>query len=819
MLFFFLKLKLYLNPLTLHFAESLGLRKYQRSTPSIMSAKTYKRFNDSDDSMAVFQDCLTTFNESPVNPNKCRKLLSKLYRLIINSTSNEPIFKPQEATSLFFSISKLFQHQDNDSLRQMVYLVIKELSSMSDDILMATASIMKDIQSQDSIIKPNAIRSLVRVLDSSTALTAERLLKSSIISSNNDISSAALVSAYHLLEISEPTSKRLINETVESIDSKKVNSKLPMKLPASDTNSEDFERLQYHTAHNTHMSQYHSLALASSLKKNDEMGLLKLIKQCDPTTVDNPFARMEILRLCHRLVLKNSSKIDIILPYLDWSLNGSSTNNFIVLEGCKIIFNLKLKDLYHSAIDRLSYLINDRAISSKFAAVRLVSDYCHLLTPELANSIAADIEVLVNSENKSVSSYAISTLLKIGNSDNIESLVNGLKGSGMSDDFKIILIDSLAGLINRFPKVIVDFLLDGLKSHDGSNLLKNKIVNSLSILFENDAINNNLDESFKINILESFCDFIEDCEYTDVLSRVIYILGEYGSKISIDSSVFVRHIYNRINLENSIIRAAAVTALAKFPTITEPLLKNIAKNDLDDEVRDRAIITVSSLDTPSQEAIPTVNPNDLIHSDRYLRILELRMNKYTEKNDFTNFDIPAEYEIDIKEIEATDNTNTKNNNGDSNVSGELSAEDNEYSQDGTDDGNTIGTNPTDSIIESKIRHKYTELSESILNEVTKSKKLTDSTSEFIVSCQKFIFTLNEDDKKEILAFKIENTMDFPVQNINILDSEDVIENIEPQERVELLVRAENLVLESGKYWNLRFEVDDFEEIFEFNALL
>ena len=240
---------------------------------------------------------------------------------------------------------------------------------------------------------------------------------------------------------------------------------------------------------------------------------------------------------------------------------------------------------------------------------------------------------------------------------------------------------------------------------------------------------------------------------------------------------------------------------------------------MDDEVRDRAIITVSSLDTPSQEAIPTVNPNDLIHSDRYLRILELRMNKYTEKNDFTNFDIPAEYEIDIKKIEATDNTNTKNNNGDSNVSGELSAEDNEYSQDGTDDGNTIGTNPTDSIIEAKIRHKYTELSESILNEVTKSKKLTDSTSEFIVSCQKFIFTLNEDDKKEILAFKIENTMDFPVQNINILDSEDVIENIEPQERVELLVRAENLVLESGKYWNLRFEVDDFEEIFEFNALL
>ncbi len=46
--------------------------------------------------------------------------------------------------------------------------------------------------------------------------------------------------------------------------------------------------------------------------------------------------------------------------------------------------------------------------------------------------------------------------------------------------------------------------------------------------------------------------------------------------------------------------------------------------------------------------------------------------------------------------------------------------DNEYSQDGTDDGNTIGTNPAAPSL-NQIRHKYTELSESILNEVAKSK--------------------------------------------------------------------------------------------------
>lgn len=48
----------------------------------------------------------------------------------------------------------------------MVYLVVKELSSTADDVIMATSSIMKDMQPNLEVIyRPNAIRTLCRVTD------------------------------------------------------------------------------------------------------------------------------------------------------------------------------------------------------------------------------------------------------------------------------------------------------------------------------------------------------------------------------------------------------------------------------------------------------------------------------------------------------------------------------------------------------------------------------------------------------------------------------------------------------------------------------
>src|SRR5947209_609672 len=101
------------------------------------------------------------FNTSPISPRKCRILLTKITYLLHTGEK----FPTSEATSLFFGITKLFQHRDA-SLRQMVYLVIKELATTAEDVIMVTSSIMKDTAvGSDVVYRPNAIRTLCRIID------------------------------------------------------------------------------------------------------------------------------------------------------------------------------------------------------------------------------------------------------------------------------------------------------------------------------------------------------------------------------------------------------------------------------------------------------------------------------------------------------------------------------------------------------------------------------------------------------------------------------------------------------------------------------
>jgi len=74
------------------------------------------------------------FNNAPVNPRKCRPVISKLLYLL---QKGETIGKT-EATDTFFAITKLWQARDV-TLRLLVYLAIKELAHLSDDVIIATS--------------------------------------------------------------------------------------------------------------------------------------------------------------------------------------------------------------------------------------------------------------------------------------------------------------------------------------------------------------------------------------------------------------------------------------------------------------------------------------------------------------------------------------------------------------------------------------------------------------------------------------------------------------------------------------------------------
>ena len=154
------------------------------------------------------------FNQSNISPRRCRILLTKILYLLYTGER----FSQQEATDLFFGATKLFQNKDA-GLRQMVYLAIKELAPYAQDVIMAMASIMKDMQPNTEVVyRPNAIRALMRVIDPSMVQGLERYLKSAIVDRHPSVSCAALVSSYHLYFESRDTVKRWGNEMQEAIN-------------------------------------------------------------------------------------------------------------------------------------------------------------------------------------------------------------------------------------------------------------------------------------------------------------------------------------------------------------------------------------------------------------------------------------------------------------------------------------------------------------------------------------------------------------------------------------------------------------------------
>lgn len=131
------------------------------------------------------------------------------------------------------------------------------------------------------------------------------------------------------------------------------------------------------------------------------------------------------------------------------------------------------------------------------------------------------------------------------------------------------------------------------------------------------------------------CEFIEDCEFPRLTAQVLHVLGEEGPRASsLQPSKFIRYIYNRLILEDGMVRVAAIGALNKFalqvadlrPSIIS-ILRKCAQTDLDDAVRDRAVIALSALEGKSVNSTFSFFLPDRVYD---LDVLEERLQDYLE---------------------------------------------------------------------------------------------------------------------------------------------------------------------------------------------
>ncbi|KAF2659262.1 coatomer subunit gamma [Lophiostoma macrostomum CBS 122681] len=585
------------------------------------------------DKTSVFQEA-RVFNQSPVSPRKCRVILTKLALLLFTGES----WGRQEATTLFFGISKLFQNKDA-SLRQMVYLVIKELAGSADDVIMVTSSIMKDTSvGSDVVYRPNAIRALCRVIDASTVQAIERLVKTCIVDKNPSVSSAALVSSYHLLPVAKDVVRRWQSEAAEAASGSKSGGGFLGGFGGSSHNT-----LQAST---NYMTQYHAIGLLYQMRAGDRMSLVKMVQQYSAAgVVKSPAATVLLVRLAAKLAEEDPNLRKPMMQLLDgWLRHKSEMVNFEAAKAITDMRDVTEGELVQAVHVLQLFLTSPRAVT-KFAALRILSTMASF-KPEAVRPCNQDIESLITNSNRSIATFAITTLLKTGNESSVDRLMKQITGfmAEITDEFKVTIVEAVRTLALKFKAKQSGFLafLSGILRDEGGYDFKRSVVEAIMdlIRFVPEA---------KEDALATLCEFIEDCEFTKLAVRILFVLGREGPSTP-HPTKYIRYIYNRVVLENAIVRAAATSALAKFgvgqkdPEIKKSVhvLLTRCLDDVDDEVRDRAALNLRLMDQDDELAVNFIR-NDSMFS---LPVLEHQLALYVSSDSRDTF----EHAFDISKI-------------------------------------------------------------------------------------------------------------------------------------------------------------------------
>ncbi|TPP66442.1 Coatomer subunit gamma [Fasciola gigantica] len=506
------------------------------------------------DKTSVLQEA-RIFNETPINPKKCIRILTKILVVI---GQGEKIGRT-EATQTFFSITKLFQSSD-PNLRRMVYLVIKELSTLAEDVIIVTSSLTKDMTGPEVGFRGPAIRALCTITDTTMVQSIERYLKQAIVDKNPAIASAVLTSAFKLMQYCPDVIKRWVNECQEAANSSRV------------------------------MVQYHALGLLYMIRRKDRLAVTKMIQKFTRSGLRSSYAFCLMLRIVSKQIDEEGLRgNEQLFEFMESSLRHKS--EMVMYEAARAIVNLRGTTALGlaPAISVLQLLCSSPKPALRYAAVRTLNSVA-TSHPAALTSCNLDLEQLVRDSNRSIATLAITTLLKTGNENNVEPLLKNVCPfmTEITDEFKIVVLESIRALATKYPKkysVLLNFL-SGLLRDSAGYVFKKAVVSVMETIIKT------VPEAKNLGLLQ-LCEFIEDCEHVKLTQRILHLLGREGPFLKRPRQ-FTRYIYNRVMLESAPVKCTATTALARFAAQNEEMLPSILvllkriMLDEDDEVRDRA---------------------------------------------------------------------------------------------------------------------------------------------------------------------------------------------------------------------------------------
>ena len=371
--------------------------------------------------------------------------------------------------------------------------------------------------------------------------------------------------------------------------------------------------------------QFHAMQLLYQIKKHDRLGMQKLVTQFSQrNTLKSPLALVLLVRYTAKLLndevtegrmtgtsFQNGNNFARSgYAFLEASLRHKS--EMVVYEAAKAICalpNIEPQEL-SPAVNVLQLFLSSTKPTVRFAAIKTVSQVA-IGHPRMVSKCNEDLEGLIADANRSIATLAITTLLKTGSENSIDRLLKQISVflSEIPDEYKITIVRSLQRLCLTYPakhRVLVGFLSNFLREEGGFDF-KRSIVNSIVSLIKQ------VPETTESSLLH-LCEFIEDCEFTMLSTQILHLLGELGPGTQAPAR-YIRFIYNRVILENSAVRAAAVAALSKFaarcPSLRASIMTLLKRSldDEDDETRDRASVAVNVLNGAMDE-FPYVAPDE-----------------------------------------------------------------------------------------------------------------------------------------------------------------------------------------------------------------